>query len=130
MSSEAVAVTQQIREAKRSAVPMIGDSDDGGGVSVLFQDYVQGALHIDMLIRRPSLAGDGQVLGGDLEMVSDHRPEGGLVESAGLCHEAAYEVTPNASDVGELRSLTVTTWRDVGHHGDMHHRSVDRGRGH
>ncbi len=96
--------------------------DDPSAVAVLLKYDIEGTLHVHMLVRRPLLHRDRQIVHGTPEMLGEHGTKRGLVHRASLRDEPTHEVAAVPTDVGQLRGVIVgrscnTRNRGEGHFG-------------
>ena len=83
-------------------MPVTGHPDQAVLATGLTQPGVQGSLHVDVLVRRPLLLGDRQPVGGEPEVLGQHRAELRPFGLARLLDEAGHQPPAVATDVGQL----------------------------
>ena len=93
---------EQVGQPHRAPVPVAGHADQPVLAAGLPQPGVQRRLHVDVLVRRPLLLGDRQPVGGQAEVLGEHRAELRPVGLAGLVDEAGHQPPAVATDVGQL----------------------------
>ncbi|GAA1968400.1 hypothetical protein GCM10009798_31130 [Nocardioides panacihumi] len=104
---------EQVGESERPAVSVGGQADELVAAGRFREPAVERRLHVDMLVRRPRLLDDRQLVCRHAEMVPDDRAEGGPVGRAGLGDEPPDERAAVAPDVRDLEAvLAVDVRRD------------------
>jgi hypothetical protein len=87
---------------------MPSHSEDPSAVPVLLEYDVQGTLHVHVLVRRPLLHRDRQLMHGSAEVLDECRTEGRLVDRASLRDKPTHHVAAVTTDVGQLRGVVLS----------------------